>query len=402
MTNFKWNAKNYYTTKELSRFLEPAKKSLIGRTVDKIMVMGHIYTSIGLDDRENRCVKYANEDEWFVEEDMFEKAISSIPTHNVSLSLDEPIVLCFGNIHFEISYCEFSNAQIAINTLTFEEISCIEGCLAWRDISKYYAKNIIGQKLSDIKINYTSNPNEYVSHYRKIGEDMYDEIILVFENGYQLEIASDIDYMNLRETPAWKYQQKIAKKGWDYYYDSKQFFYDDEKTFKELIAGSVPVDGNNLIIDCNDTFKLGFLDYDIVINNNGHISNIYYGFAVNEMNFLWNFLEAIIQSKEDSYLWCEEEGPETYFYVQNVKDNKIRFIHISNRKQDVKGLITEDFKIRQDFIASKYKFVEEFYKALRKPIQNFSIENENDLCLQDFEKIHKDSIIVKKFLEEVE
>ena len=120
------------------------------------------------------------------------------------------------------------------------------------------------------------------------------------------------------------------------------------------------------------------------------------------MNFLWNFLEAIIQSKEDSYLWCEEEGPEIYFYVQNVKDNKIRFIHISNRKQDVKGLTTEDFKIRQDFIASKYKFVEEFYKALRKPIQNFSIENENDLCLQDFEKIHKDSIIVKKFLEEVE
>ena len=49
MTNFKWKAKNYYTAKELSEFLETVKKDLIGRTVDKIMIMGHIYTSTGID-----------------------------------------------------------------------------------------------------------------------------------------------------------------------------------------------------------------------------------------------------------------------------------------------------------------------------------------------------------------
>ena len=188
MSNCKWNAKYYYTAKELSEFLEVIKKELIGKPLDKIMIMGHIYTSTGIDEQENRCVKYADENDWFVGENMHKKTISTIPTHNVSLSLDEPLVLCFGDIHFEINYCEFSNAQIGINTLTFEELSCIEACSAWKDVSKYYTKNIIGQKLSDIKINYTSKPAEYVSRYRKIGEDMYDEIIFVFENIRQLKM----------------------------------------------------------------------------------------------------------------------------------------------------------------------------------------------------------------------
>ena len=206
MTKFKWKAKNYYTAKELSEFLEVIKKELIGQCLDKIMIMGHIYTSTGIDEQENRRVKYADENEWFVEDS--KKDIQSIPTHQVTLRLDEPLVLCFGNQHFEINYCEFSNAQIGINTLTFEEISCIEGCLAWKDVSKYYTKNIIGQKLSDIQIHRTCHPNEYVFHCRQQGEIMYDEIIFIFENGYQLEISSDIDYMSLYENSVWLQQQK--------------------------------------------------------------------------------------------------------------------------------------------------------------------------------------------------
>lgn len=235
MTNFKWKAKNYYTAKELSEFLETVKKVLIGRTVDKIMIMGHIYTSTGIDEQENRCVKYADENEWFVEKNMYEKPISTIPTHNVSLSLDEPLVLCFGDIHFEINYCEFSNAQIGINTLTFEEISCIEGCLAWKDVSKYYTKNIIGQKLSDIQIRCTCHPNEYVSHCRQQGEIMYDEIIFIFENGYQLEISSDIDYMSLYENSVWLQQQKYALRDWKIFNDDRDYLEHEELMPKKLI-----------------------------------------------------------------------------------------------------------------------------------------------------------------------
>lgn len=198
---FEWKAKNFYTATELESYIEPIRQSLIGKTIDKIMIMGHLFTSFGLDKQENRCVKYSDEEEWFIEENMYENPIQSIPTHQVSLELDEPLVLCFGDEHLEIEYCEFSNAQIDMNTLSFNEISDIEECIAWKDVSKYYVKNIIGQKLSDIKIHFTPQPNDYVSHFRKYGEDMYDEIIFIFENGHQLEISSDIDYMFLIEQP---------------------------------------------------------------------------------------------------------------------------------------------------------------------------------------------------------
>ena len=193
--HFEWKANNFYTATELESYIEPIRKSLIGKTIDKIMIMGHLFTSVGLDEQENRCVKYSDEEEWFIEENMYENAIPSTPTHHVALNLDEPIVLCFGDKHFEIEYNEFSNAQVAMNTLKFTEVSNIECRVAWQNINKYYDKNIIGQKLLDIKICHTQLPNEYVSHYRKNGEDMYDKIIFIFENGHQLEIASDIDYM---------------------------------------------------------------------------------------------------------------------------------------------------------------------------------------------------------------
>lgn len=198
--NEKWNAKKLYTATELESYIKPIRESLIGKMLDKIMVMEHLYTSFGLDDDNNRCVKYADENEWFIEENRFEKETKTTPTHQVALSIDEPLVLCFGNEHFEIEYCEFSNAQISMNTLDFTETSNIEGSIAWKDVNKYYVKNIIGQKLLDIKISQTCHPNEYVSHYRKNGEDMYDEIIFVFENGYQLTIVSDNDYMSLIES----------------------------------------------------------------------------------------------------------------------------------------------------------------------------------------------------------
>ncbi len=387
-----WQAKYFYTSTELNNFIEPLKSKLLGKSIDKIMITGHIYTSCGYDDKENYCVKYSCDEKWVIEDNNVEKQIQSLPTHKVSLSLDDPLILCFGNIHFEINYCEFSNAQIGINTLN--SMSNAD----WQDVSDYFVKNIIGKKLLDIKINQTCIPNKYTSHYRKNGEKMYDEIVFVFENGYQLEISSDIDYMSLAERIIWQEQQDLAQRDWDCYYDSKQYLDDNEKTFKELIAESIPINGNNMRITANDEYSTGFLDYYFEINNNGIISKCYYGFAINNMNFLWNFVEAMVMSKNDCYLCCEEEGPETYFYIQNLDDDKIRFIHISNRIQD-EGLVTEDYKVRQDFITSKYNFIKQFYTCLIQPIRHFNKTNMSKVCLDEYNEFYKNSIIVKKYLE---
>ena len=40
-----WNAKNFYTSTELNDFIEPLKSMLLGKSIDGIMVIGHIYTS---------------------------------------------------------------------------------------------------------------------------------------------------------------------------------------------------------------------------------------------------------------------------------------------------------------------------------------------------------------------
>ncbi len=400
MSNCKWNAQNYYTAKELSEFLEIVKKELIGQPIDRIMIRGHIYTCTGIDEQENRCVKYADENEWFVEENMYEEPISTSPTHNVSLSLDEPLVLCFGNIHFEINYCEFSNAQIGLNTLTFEKISCIEGCLTWKDISKYYTKNIIGQKLSDIQIRRTCRPNECVSHYRKQGEDMYNEIIFVFENGYQLEISSDTDYMSLYENSVWLQQQKHALRDWKIFNDDRDCLEDEELMPKELIQRSSPVECKNVTITANKEWLFGLIDYEFIINNKDNISYCYYGFAENNMNALWYFLELLTQTNEDLYFSCEEEGPTSFFYIQNLDNKKIRFIHVSNRVQKPVQIINGLFQIHQDFIISKYYFIKQFYDAIRQPIINTRIEDlDNPLGIEEFEQLNKDSYIIKKYLE---
>ena len=115
---FEWNAKNFYTAKELESYIEPIRQSLVGKTIDKIMIMGHIFTSVGLDDQENRCVKYSNEEEWFIEENMYENSVKSFPTHQVALELDEPLVLCFGDNHFEFTLKEALSEINPLNSIS--------------------------------------------------------------------------------------------------------------------------------------------------------------------------------------------------------------------------------------------------------------------------------------------
>ena len=394
---FEWNAKNFYTAKELESYIEPIRQSLVGKTIDKIMIMGHIFTSVGLDDQENRCVKYSNEEEWFIEENMYENSVKSFPTHQVALELDEPLVLCFGDNHFEIEYCEFSNAQVAMNTLNFNETSNVEGCVAWKDVSNYYNKNIIGQKLSDIKICYTPKPNEYVSHYRKVGENMYDEVIFIFENGYQLEISSDIDYMTLYEQPIWQHFQDLSKDIWDDY--SKYNVEDNKFSFAELIKNSVASENNNLKIVTETTYGI---DLDITFECEQYKSQFWLAESVNWVPNIFRFLEAIIYSKDkECFYYCEEEGPDTFLYAKNLSNNKIRFIHLSPRIQFQRHIQCEDYKIRFDIIVDKKEFVKTFYNSIISAINKVSmkeLEIEWDYQIDEYKILKKGSCIIEKYI----
>lgn len=395
--NFEWQAKNFYTATELEAYMNNIRASLIGKTLDKIMVMGHIYTSIGLDDNENRCVKYANENEWFIEENMYKNPIQSVPTHQVSLSLDEPLVLCFGNEHFEINYCEFSNAQIAMNTLNFTEVSNIEHCVDWKDVNEFYAQNIIGQKLSDIIIKDTRRPNEYVSHYRKFGEDMYDTIFFIFENGHQLEISSDIDYMSLFEQPIWQHVQDFSKRIWE---DYSGYNIDDNKpSFNKLLKDSTPTKANNIKVITKAEYGV---DLNITLESDNNKSNFWLAESVNYIPNIFKFLEAVIYSKQkECYFYFEEEGPDTFLYTKSLPNNKIRFVHLSSRIQFQRYIQCEDYKIRMDIIIDKKEFVKAFYTSVMNAINGIDFEEiktEWDYQLDEYKILKSGSPLIEKYL----
>ena len=394
---FEWKAKKFYTANELDSYIETIRKYLIGKTLDKIMVMGTLYTSIGLDDNENRCIKYAGEDEWFIEENCSKNPIQSVPTHQVALSLDEPLVLFFGNQHFEIEYSEFSNAQVAMNSLDYTEISNIDGHVAWQDVNKYYSKNIIGQKLSDIKIHHTRHPNEYVSHYRKNGEDMYDDIIFVFENGHQLEIASDIDYMSLYENPIWQKMQDFSKDQW--YYLSKYNVENKKPSFAELITKSIPKENTDLKI----LVKLIYgIDLDIYFDSND-VSNLWIAESMNWIPNIFHFLESVIYSKEkECFYYCDEEGEDSFLYVNKINDNDIRFIHLSEQIYIGDGKNESDeYKTRQDVIIGKKEFVKIFYTSIMNAVNNITKKYLKEECwdeLDEYKILKKGSEIIEKYL----
>ncbi len=197
----------------------------------------------------------------------------------------------------------------------------------------------------------------------------------------------------------WQKQQESAFKEWQFFYDNRELLENGELTIKELIESSHPVDGENVIITANDDWGLGFIDYDFTISNNKNISYCYYGFAENCMNELWYFLELLTQTTEDLYFACEEEGPESFFYIQNINGEKIRFMHISDRVQQPNGIVVGLFKVHQDFIISKHKLIEQFYNAMRIPIISTKIEElSHPLGTEEFEDLIKDSEIIKNYL----
>ena len=266
-------------------------------------------------------------------------------------------------------------------------------------LSRHFVKNIIGQTLVDIKICHTCFPDNYTSHYRKKGEDMYDEILFIFENGYQLRISSDIDYMVLSEQPSWLKMQKFSKDYWNSF--SRYNEEENKPSFSELIANSVPKENSNLQII---TKLIYGLDLDIGFDCNNTNSSLWIAESMNWVPNIFYFLEAIIYSKEtEIFFYCDEEGRDSFLYVQTINDKKIRFIHLSDKRY-IGEHILNDFNIKQDVIIDKREFVEKFYSAIKKAVATVTIDELNEegwghLLNDEYELLKKGSKIIEIFLE---
>ena len=190
-----WNHTKYETYSELKSFIETIKDKLIGQPLNAIWSMG-----INFCDDTGYFIQVG--DKWF-ERYYPERYVESEgpewdddKTENVSVELDEPIILFIGDTQFEIEYTTASTALIGINSLTRKEKSYQRNKNIWRDISKYFSKNIIGRVVKDIVIEQRSYPPSIEDVGLEWGrEDLYGKIQFVMDNDFQFVINVDFDYM---------------------------------------------------------------------------------------------------------------------------------------------------------------------------------------------------------------
>ena len=154
----------------------------------------------------------------------------------------------------------------------------------------------------------------------------------------------------------WQEQQEDALNLFDFY-NHKENLEPNEKTIKELIKESSPINGNNAEITANKTWEYRFINYEFTIKNAGNTSYCYHGFVFNDINFIWYFIELLTTFQKEYYFYCDEEGPGCFFYLQSIDKDNVRFIHISDRKQQPTAILTDTLKIHQDFIIPRYNLV---------------------------------------------
>lgn len=186
-----WESKRIISATDLEKYFDSLKDKLIGKTIDKIFYTGILFNKY-FDD----FFEYRNGDWYQGDTKCEEPQYYPWKEINTSIWLDSPVILEFEGTRLEIEYWTGSLVNVNTNTIDTEKYGA--------DVSRHFSRNIIGQKLLDIEIHKTNEVYfmnfSHLGIDRKDGDDMFDEIWFVFENGYKLELATDhCDYTIFRE-----------------------------------------------------------------------------------------------------------------------------------------------------------------------------------------------------------
>ncbi len=111
-------------------------------------------------------------------------------------------------------------------------------------------------------------------------------------------------------------------------------------------------------------------------------------------------MEAVIDLNEKNiYFYFDEEGPDTFLYVNNLGNN-IRFIHLSSRKQFSKYIEIDDYRILQDIIISRKEFIKTFYSTVAEILKNILSEQyPSKWMVEQYYTTNKKFCIINKYLE---
>ena len=189
-----WESTRIIHAKDLEEYFDSIRDKIIGKTINRIFYTDNLYNYYwDMTDYEYKngewlnAGKKANPPAYYQWKDI-----------DVSLQLDSPVILDFEGERLEIEYWTGSLVNVNMNTINVDDFGA--------DVSKHFAVNIIGQKLVDIKIHKTDKVYfmnfSHLGIDRKDGDDMFEQIWFIFENGFKLELTTDhCDYTEFSELP---------------------------------------------------------------------------------------------------------------------------------------------------------------------------------------------------------
>ena len=199
-----WESKRIIHAKDLEEYFASIKDKIIGKTIDRIFYTGTLYNYYwDMTDYEYKNGEWLNNGK-----KANPPAYYQWKDRDVSLRLDSPVILDFEGERLEIEYWTGSLVNVNINSIDIEDFGA--------DVSKHFAINIIGQKLVDIQIHKTDKVYfmnfDHLRIERKDGDDMFEQIWFIFENGYVLELTTDhCDYTEFSEIPPYVYYNFIKR-----------------------------------------------------------------------------------------------------------------------------------------------------------------------------------------------
>lgn len=177
-----FDGKQIISATELEQYFDSIKDKIIGKTIDKIFYTGLLY---------NRDwdinFEYKNGEWYSGDKKSDEPSLYPWKESNSVLWLDMPVILDFEGTRLEIRYTTGSLVKVNTNSIDTDTYGA--------DVSKHFIRHIIGHKLVDIKIHKTKHV--YFMNFsslgieRNEGDDMFEEIWFVFDNGHVLELTTD-------------------------------------------------------------------------------------------------------------------------------------------------------------------------------------------------------------------
>lgn len=186
-----WQAKQIAWAKDLEKYFDSVKDKIIGKSIDKIFYTGNLFNQ-----HWDEFFEYHN-GEWYQNNiKVDEPDYYPWKESNTKLLLDSPVIFDFEGTKLEIDY--HFGSLVKANT------NSVDVNIYGADVSKHFARHIIGQKLVDIQIHKRNDVYfmnfEHIGIERNEGDDMFQEIWFIFENGYKLELTTNhCDYTILCE-----------------------------------------------------------------------------------------------------------------------------------------------------------------------------------------------------------